>query len=56
MDIEGVMLSEMSDIEKKKTLYVFTYMQNLRNKTNEYNKTEMDSDVENKLVITSWER
>lgn len=55
MDIEGVVLSEMSDTGKK-TLYVFTYRQNLRNKANEYNKIDMDSDVENKLVITIWER
>ena len=36
-----------------------TYMWNLnlkKKKTNEYNKTETDSDIENKLVVTSGER
>ena len=36
-------------------LYIITYMWNLKNKTNEYNKTETDSDIENKLVVTSGE-
>ena len=31
-------------------------MRNLKNETKEYNKTETDSDTENKLVVTSGER
>ena len=32
---------------------MFTYVWNLKNKTNNYNKTETDSqDTENKLVVT----
>ena len=26
-----------------------------KNETNEYDKTETDSNIENKLVVTSWE-
>ena len=33
-----------------------TYMWNLKNKTNECNKTERLTDVENKLGVTSEER
>lgn len=33
MDLEGVILSEVSQTEKKKTPFNFTYMQNLKNKT-----------------------
>ena len=29
---------------------------NLKNKTNEYNKTETDSDTENKLMVTNRKR
>ena len=42
MDLEGIMLSEMSDRERQR-LYLITYMYNLKNKMNEYNKTETDS-------------
>ena len=31
-------------------------MWNLKNKTNIYNKTEKDTDIENKLLVTSEER
>ena len=31
-------------------------MWNLKNKTNEYNKKETDSQIENKLVVASRER
>ena len=31
-------------------------MWNLKNTTTEYNKKETDSDIENKLVVTSEER
>ena len=36
MDLEGIMLSEISQTEKNK--YYFTYMWNLKNKTNEQTK------------------
>ena len=50
------MLSKMSDRERQ-MLYVFTYMWNLKNKiTKEYKNTEIDSNTENKLVVTSGER
>ena len=44
MDLEGIMLSEMSDRERQ-ILYVIIYMWNLKNKMNEYNKTEIDSQL-----------
>ena len=37
MDLEGIMLSEMSDRERQ-ILYDFTCMWNLKNKTNEQTK------------------
>ena len=43
MSLEGVMLSEINHAEKKKISYGFTYMWNLKNKTNKLNKTETDS-------------
>ena len=39
MDLEGIMVSEMSDRERK-ILYDFAYMWNLKNKTNEQRETE----------------
>ena len=45
IDLEGIMLSEISQTEKDK-YSVITYMWNLKNKTNnEYNKTETDSQI-----------
>ena len=44
MDLEGFTLSEISQ-RKKNTLYDITYTWNLKNKTNEYNKTETDSQI-----------
>ena len=35
MDLEGIMLSEISQTEKRQILYVTTYMWHLQNKTNE---------------------
>ena len=55
INLEGFVLSEISQTEKDKH-YVITYMSNLKNKTNEYNKTKTDSDIENKFAITSGER
>ena len=57
MDLEGITFSELSQTEKDKYCYVFTYMWKLKNKMNEYNKTENRlTDTENKLVVTSGER
>ena len=39
MDMEDIMFSEIS---QTKIPYITTYMWNLINKTNEYNKTEID--------------
>ena len=49
------MLCEISQTAKDK-YSVITYMWNLKNKMNEYNKTETDTDRENKLVVTRVER
>jgi len=35
MDLEGIMLSEIRQAKEGQTLYVVTYMWNLKNKTNE---------------------
>ena len=35
MDLEGIMLYEISQTRERQMLYDFTYMWNLRNKTNE---------------------
>ena len=45
MELEGIMLSEISQTEKDKYI-VISYMWNLKNKTNEYNKTEAESQIE----------
>ena len=42
MVLDSVILSEVS---QRKTLYVITYMRNLKNKTNLYYKTETDSQM-----------
>ena len=44
MDLEGSMLSEMSDRERR-ILYAFTYMWNLIQQTSEYSKKEADSQI-----------
>ena len=38
MDLEGIMLSVISQAETVRYLYDFTYMWNLKNKTNKHNK------------------
>ena len=43
MNPEGIMLSEKGQI-----FYVITYMLNQKNKTNVYNKTEIDSQIQKK--------
>ena len=45
MDLEGIMLSEMSNRERQR-LYLITYMYNLKNKMNEYNKIETESRIQ----------
>ena len=35
LDLEGIMLSEISKKEKRQILHVFTYVWNLKYKTNE---------------------
>ena len=57
MDWEGIMLNEMSDWERQ-TLYDIIYMWNTKKKktNSEYSKKEADTDIENKLVVSSGER
>ena len=59
MDLEYIMLSEISQRERQ-ILYDITYMWNLKKKYMNYikiySKTEIDSDLENKLVIIGRER
>ena len=45
MDAEGIKLSEISQTERQ-ILYDITYMWNLKIKTNEFNKTETDSQIQ----------
>ena len=47
MDLENIMLSEISQTEKDKYHYVITYMWNLKTNTNEsIYKTETDSQTQ----------
>ena len=50
MNLEGIMIK--SDRERQ-ILYVITYMRNIKNKMNGYNKNRL---IENKLVVISGER
>ena len=43
-DLEGIRLREVS--QTKTVLYVITYMWILKNETNEYNKTEAESQIQ----------
>ena len=52
MDLEGIMLSEVSQ-RKANTVYSHLYMEST---TSEYNKKEVDSHIENKLMVTCGER
>ena len=45
MDLEGTTLSEISQKKKANTACAITYLWNLKNKTNEYNETEIDPQV-----------
>ena len=47
--MEGIKYSEIS--QKKTNICLRLYIES-KNKANEYNKTETDSDTENKLVVT----
>ena len=56
MDLEDIMLSEISQIERQ-ILYVFTYMWNLKSKTNEKQQNRnRHTDTKNKLVFTRGAR
>ena len=57
MDLKGIMLSEKSDREIQ-ILYDITYMWNLKNtkkQISEYNKKEIFTGIENRLMVTSEE-
>ena len=54
MNLESIMLSEISQAEK--TNYDINYMWNVKNKINEYSKTEIDEIQRKKWVVTSGER
>ena len=55
MDLEGIMLSEISLTEKDKILYDITYTWSLKNKTHSQERSRL-TDIENKLVVTSGEK
>ena len=54
-DWEDIMLNEMSDWERQ-ILYDIIYMWNIKKKNSEHSKKEADTDIENKLVVSSGER
>ena len=49
VDLEGIMLSELSQIEKQ-ILYDLSYMSNLRQTKNKKSPTKL-TDTENRLVV-----
>ena len=55
MDLEGIMLSEISQDTGRQILYDITYMWNLKIKTTEYSE-KVDTYIENKLVDISQKR
>ena len=57
MASEGIMLSEISQTEKRQILYVITYMWHIQNKTHELISQSRSKliDTENKLVVTAGE-
>ena len=55
MDPDVVMLSEISQTGKEMYSIIISIW-NLKNKTDEYGKTETDSHIQNKPVVTSGER
>ena len=50
MDLEGIMLSEISQTEKDKILCDITYTWNLKNKTHSQKRSRL-TDIENKLLV-----
>lgn len=54
MDLEGIVLSEMSQMEKD-TVCFHLYIESEK-EMNEYSRTETDSDTEKKLVATTGSR
>ena len=57
MDLEGIMLSKVSQTEKDKYHYDFTHVWNIKRKRemNKQNKTK-HIDTQNRLVVTRGER
>ena len=45
MDFEGIMLSEISQ-RKTNAIYDITYMWNIQNKSSEYNRKEINSQIQ----------
>ena len=61
MDLEMIILSEVSQTEKDKISYDIAYMWNLKKKKKRYNGTciqnrNRPTDIENKLMFTKGER
>ena len=57
MDLEVIILSEVKSDKERQISYNIIYMWNQKNDTNELiYKTETDSDIENKLMVTKGER
>lgn len=54
MDLEGIVLSEMSQMEKD-TVCFHLYIESEK-EMNDYSRTETDSDTEKKLVATTGSR
>ena len=56
LELEILILSELSQKEKDRTLYDITYMWNLKYGIHEpIYRTEIDSDMENRLVVSNGE-
>ena len=51
MELENIMLSEISQAVKRRIPYDLTYKWNLINKTNEQKRTK-DKEIKNKLTVT----
>ena len=45
-DLEGIMLSKISQGKTNTVLYIITYMRNLKDKTNEYYKVKTGSQIQ----------
>ena len=56
VDLEGIMLSEISQTEKDKYIYHLHVESNKYNKLVNLKKRNRVPDIENKLVVTSGER